>query len=89
MSTIQIQCHFDQQLVLTPANGSFGGPTSVMVTVQLTEDLLNGKTGVISWSGCSRAFLTFDPSGRQVISYTMAVPDHESQRSVENILAVI
>jgi len=90
MSTFQIPCRFDQQLVLTPCGSAvMGDPTIVIVFVTVTEDPQNGKTAVVSWSGCTRAYLTFDPTGRQVISYTMAVQDHESQRSVENILARI
>lgn len=87
MSNKQIQCIFDQQLVLTPS--AMQCPNSVLVSVQYQQNQHSGKTAVVSWSGCTRAFITFDPTGNQVLSYTLAVQDHATQQSIENIIGLL
>ena len=82
-----IQCNLDQQLILTPSNSP--SPSIVIAVIQTSVDSRSGKTGVISWSGAVKAFLTFDPTGTQVISYTLTVNDYATEKSVENILRVL
>lgn len=87
MSIKQIQCSYDQQLVLTPAMVQC--PNSVFVTVQYAQSQASGKTAVVSWSGITRAFITFDPTGNQVLSYTLAVQDYATQQSIENLISAL
>lgn len=88
MSVRNIPCQIGGDLVLTPTNQQ-SGPSISIVSVVMSEDPNNGKTGVINWSGCPQAFLTFDPTGRQVISYTMCSGDRAALLSVENIIRVL
>lgn len=65
------------------------GPNTVIAMVQYSISQAAGKTAVLSWSGSPRAYITFDPTGNQVISYTLAVQDYATQLSVENILPLL
>ncbi|QGH71986.1 hypothetical protein N1M2_123 [Klebsiella phage N1M2] len=87
MNTKQIHCLCDQQLVLTPS--MVQGPNSIIVNVQYQQTQASGKTAVVSWGGGVRAFITFDPTGNQVLSYTLAVQDYATQQSIENIISAL
>lgn len=64
-------------------------PNLILVMIQYNDTPESGKTAVVSWSGGAKAFLTFDPTGTQVISYTLTVNDYATQASIENILRVL
>lgn len=87
MSVRSIPCEIGVGLILIP-NSNASCQNVVLVQVSTSDDA-QGKTGVITWSGCPQAFLTFDPTGRQVISYTLTSQDPAAVASVENIIRVL
>lgn len=88
MSVRNIPCQIGADLVLSPTSQQ-SGPSIAIVQVVINDDAATGKTGVINWSGCPQAFLTFDPTGNQVLSYTLTSADPAALQSVENILRVL
>lgn len=89
MSVKSITCTVDGNLVLHPTTDQNSTGMVAVVQIVINEDAVQGNTGVINWSGCPQAFLTFDPTGRRVISYTMTSQDPAAVASVENILRVL
>lgn len=87
MSVKHIQCVFDAEHVLTPSTAQV--PNSTIATVTFDDSRVSGRTAAVSWAGSIRAFLTFAPSGNQVISYTLAYNDQATQKSIENIIPFI
>lgn len=89
MSVRNIPCMIDGNLVLHPITNQNKTTLVTVVNVVINDDSVAGKTGVINWSGCAQAFLTFDPTGNQVLSYTMTSSDPAAVASVENIIRVL
>lgn len=87
MSQRTINCLIDPAtLVLVPCVTP--GPN---VTLAIIETVLtgNGVTGTLSYAGQVRAFLTFDPTGTQIIGWTLTANDYSTQQSVANIIAAL
>lgn len=85
----QVQCLLDANYVLTPATNAGNLPNVIIATVSCLTGPDGSSTGVVSWSGAARAFLTYDMTGTQVLSYTMADQSPAAYQSVENILRAI
>lgn len=80
----QIPCMMGPDLILVP---NMLGQVHATIDVQQTG--IGGIAGSLSFGGGVRAFLTFDDTGRHVLSYTLTVGDNATQRSVENIIAAL
>lgn len=87
MNVKHIQCIFGADQVLTPSTAQV--PNSTVVIVTFDDSRPSGRTATLAWAGGVRAFLTFGPSGNQVISYTLADNSIAAQQSVENIIPFI
>lgn len=82
----QINCLVDGNYVLSPAFDGVNAPNSVVALIAKSAGPDGSITGVLSWSGAVRAFLTYDMTGNRVLSYTMADGTQQAYQSVENIL---
>ena len=85
----QIACLVDGNYVLSPNLSGGSAPNSVVATLSKSQGPDGSVTGVLSWSGAARAFLTYDMTGTRVLSYTMADYSQSAYLSVENILRVM
>lgn len=84
MSVKQINCQMGPDQILIPTSGNF----NMTATVQINQTP-EGTTGVVMYGGGPRAYLTFDHTGRQIISVTLTVQDLATQRSIENIIRAL
>lgn len=82
----QIACLVDGNYVLSPNFSGGNAPNSVIATLSKSVGPDGSTTGVLSWSGATRAFLTYDMTGTLILSYTMADDSQSAYMSVENIL---
>ena len=83
MNSIQLQAAImpDGSLSIFP-----GGPETVSITYSYDE--AGAKTATITFGGCNQAFVTYDASGHQPVSYTMYEPSptFPVEQSVRNIV---
>lgn len=82
----QIICLVDGNYVLSPTVGVLNAPNTVVALVTKSAGPDGTITGILSWSGAVRAFLTYDMTGNRILSYTMADSTQQAYQSVENIL---
>ncbi|QBZ70671.1 hypothetical protein pETSU_090 [Edwardsiella phage pEt-SU] len=82
----QITCLVDGNFVLSPAAGVINAPNAVIALVTKSTGPDGSITGILSWAGAVRAFLTYDMTGNRILSYTMADGTQQANQSVENIL---
>lgn len=87
MSARQIQCTFDQNNILTP--GGIAGQPNITYAELQCQNTPDGLTGTLSWAGVVKAFLTFDMTGRRVLSITLTDYDPSTATSVNNIVSVL
>lgn len=87
MNAKNIPCTIGQNNVLYPIIDPL--LAIVLVRLENTIDINGEKTGTLSWSGCVKAFLTYDPTGLRVISFTTTDDNYETQLSVEQILQYV
>ena len=88
MTCRNIPCVVDPNTwILNPC--SAGTPGSIFAQIVYQETPVGGKTGTLSFGGMPRAFLTFDDSGRCLLSYTLTSQDIITTASVENIVRTL
>lgn len=84
MSTRQIPCMMGTDNILVP--NSQNSNVIAIVQINVGQD---GVTGIITFGGVTRAYLTFDHTGREVISATATSQELSVCKSIENIINVL
>lgn len=87
MNVKHINCLFGADFVLVPCNST--APNTTQAVITFDDSRPSGRTATVAWAGRIRAFLTFGPTGNQVISYTLTDDSVAAQQSVENIIPFI